>query len=112
MSSVDTDIARLPTIHPIEDWTTFIAVGKSSDYHGGMMGGLIMPEQTDDSMLMVGKVVRRGPDSKVPEEATHIHVRRGDLKNVMMISVTDNFAAARNDAIIGYECRGEILLLK
>lgn len=107
----DPAIVRLPKIHPIADWVTFLAVGKTSDYNAGPINGILRPDNVDDSMTLKAKIVEIGPDSLVPEDATHIHVRRGDLKDVMMLSVTDSYGAARDAAIIGWEREGELVLL-
>jgi len=106
----DTKLAKLPIYHPMADWVTFTIVG-TADAYNVLPGGILKPDNLDDSMLLVGKIVKRGPESKVPDKATHIICRRGDLKNLLMICGADGFWAASGNAIVCWERKGELVLL-
>lgn len=96
------DIA-IPDITPLSNWVVFKILGQSSDYNQ-RVGLIHLPENKDSGFFLKCEIIAKGPDSKIPEGVTIIHVVKGGYpKGVLFISMANGHAACREDNIMGWE---------
>ena len=95
------------TVHAYKDWLVGMEV-EPACIGVDKVGEIYIPDAQEGSHFMIVKILDRGPDSKVPAEATHVIALRGQYpRGYLYIAQSIGHVVMPDSAIAGWFTRVE-----
>lgn len=93
------------TVRPFKDWLVGMEI-EPACIGVDKVGEIYVPDAQEGSHFMIVRIIERGPDSKVPEEATHVIALRGQYpRGYLYVAQSIGHVLVPDTAICGWITR-------